>query len=153
MLILIKRYLSVAIGSVGISARQNLELRRILRVISLSTIICSLIMVLTLLAPIGATAATSQTPDNSGSNSQLLRPEQLAELVVPIALYPDSLLAEVLMASAYPTDIVHAERWRESHKNLKGDQLTPSTNKIGTTASNHWWRRRRGVYRFACEAI
>ena len=110
-------------------------------------------MVLTLLAPIGATAATSQTPDNSGSNSQLLRPEQLDELVVPIALYPDSLLAEVLMASAYPTDIVQAERWRESHKNLKGDQLTPSTNKIGTTASNHWWRRRRGVYRFACEAM
>ena len=78
---------------------------------------------------------------------------QIDELVSPIALYPDSLLAEVFMASAYPTDIVQAERWRESHKNLKGDQLTPSTNKIGTTASNHWWRRRRGVYRFACEAI
>jgi hypothetical protein len=41
----------------------------------------------------------------------------------PIALYPDNLLSEVLMASAYPLDIVQAERWLKSHKNLKGDQL------------------------------
>ena len=86
-------------------------------------------MFLTLLAPIGATAATSQTPDNSGSNSQLLRPEQLDQLVAPIALYPDSLLAEVLVTSAYPTDIVQAERWLQSHKNLKGDQLKAALDK------------------------
>jgi hypothetical protein len=83
----------------------------------------SLMVLLVLMAPIGAAAAPSQTPDTSGSNSQLLKPEQLDQLVAPFALYPDPLLAEVLMASAYPTDIVQAERWLESHKNLKGDQL------------------------------
>jgi hypothetical protein len=65
----------------------------------------------------------------SGSNSQLLKPEQLDQLVAPIALYPDSLLAEVLMALAYPTDIVQAERWLEFHKNLKGDQLKAAVAK------------------------
>ena len=86
-------------------------------------------MVLLLMAPIGAMAATSQTSDSAASNSQLLKPEQLDQLVAPIALYPDSLLAEVLMASAYPTDIVQAERWLESHKNLKGDQLKTAVAK------------------------
>jgi hypothetical protein len=91
--------------------------------------ILSLVMALVLMAPIGAMAATSQTPDNAASNSQLLKSEQLDQLVAPIALYPDSLLAEVLMASAYPTDIVQAERWLESHKNLKGDQLKAAVAK------------------------
>ena len=86
-------------------------------------------MLLLLMAPIGAMAATSQTSDSAASNSQLLKPEQLDQLVAPIALYPDSLLAEVLMASASPTDIVQAERWLESHKNLKGDQLKTAVAK------------------------
>ena len=51
------------------------------------------------------------------------KPEELEALVAPIALYPDPLLAEALMASAYPLDIVQADRWLRSHKNLKGDQL------------------------------
>jgi hypothetical protein len=93
------------------------------------TIIRSLIVLLILLAPLGATARTSQTSDTSGSNSQPLKPEQLDQLVAPIALYPDTLLSEVLMASAYPTDIVQAERWLESHKNLKGDQLKAAVDK------------------------
>jgi hypothetical protein len=92
-------------------------------------IIRSLIVLLILLAPLGATARTSQTSDTSGSNSQPLKPEQLDQLVAPIALYPDTLLSEVLMASAYPTDIVQAERWLESHKNLKGDQLKAAVDK------------------------
>jgi Protein of unknown function (DUF3300)/Chaperone of endosialidase len=96
---------------------------------TISTTIRSLIVFLLLMAPIGAAAATSQTPDTSGSNSQVLKPEQLDQLVAPIALYPDSLLAEVLMASAYPTDIVQAERWLESHKDLKGDQLKTAVAK------------------------
>ncbi|MGA7232922.1 MAG: DUF3300 domain-containing protein, partial [Xanthobacteraceae bacterium] len=79
-----------------------------------------LILALLFLAPI---AAAAQTPETSAAQSQLLKPEELDQLVAPIALYPDTLLAEVLMASAYPIDIVQAERWLQSHKNLKGDQL------------------------------
>ncbi|MFZ0147789.1 MAG: DUF3300 domain-containing protein, partial [Xanthobacteraceae bacterium] len=79
-----------------------------------------LLLALLFLAPI---AAAAQTPETSAAQSQLLKPEELDQLVAPIALYPDTLLAEVLMASAYPIDIVQAERWLQSHKNLKGDQL------------------------------
>src|SRR5215472_12201931 len=80
----------------------------------------SLIFALFLLMPVGAVAQTQET---SPAQPQLLKPEELDQVVAPIALYPDNLLAQVLMASAYPIDIVQAERWLQSHKNLKGDQL------------------------------
>jgi uncharacterized protein DUF3300/endosialidase-like protein len=75
-----------------------------------------------ILVPIGAMAQTS-TPPAGTSTTQLLKPAELDQLVAPIALYPDSLLSEVLMASAYPLDVVHAERWVQANKNLKGDAL------------------------------
>jgi len=90
---------------------------------TISAMVRSLILLLLLMAPLDAMAQTSQTSDNAGAKSQTLKPAELDQLVAPIALYPDSLLAEVLMASAYPTDVVRAERWLESHKNLKGDAL------------------------------
>src|SRR6201987_2528229 len=80
----------------------------------------ALFFVSLLLVPMPALAQTQQSP---ASNTQLLKPEELDQLVAPIALYPDNLLAQVLMASAYPLDIVQAERWLKSHKNVKGDQL------------------------------
>src|SRR5690242_3470110 len=89
----------------------------------------SFCLLLVLMAPLSAMAQTAQTPESSESNSQTLKPEQLDQLVAPIALYPDSLLAEVLMASAYPTDVVQAERWLEANKNLKGDQLKSAVGK------------------------
>ncbi len=49
--------------------------------------------------------------------------EQLEALVAPIALYPDSLLVQVLMASTYPLEVVQAARWAKANSNLKGDQL------------------------------
>src|SRR5215469_10752398 len=85
-----------------------------------AAMIRSLILALLLLIPVGAMAQTQET---SPAQPQLLKPEELDQVVAPIALYPDNLLAEVLMASAYPVDIVQAERWLQSHKNLKGDQL------------------------------
>src|SRR6516225_4016680 len=66
--------------------------------------------------------ALAQAPEPA-PQPDLLKPEELDQLVAPIALYPDPLLAEVLMASAYPLDIVQADRWLRSRKNLKGDQL------------------------------
>src|SRR5215813_7535994 len=52
-----------------------------------------------------------------------LSAEQLDELVAPIALYPDALLAQVLMASAYPTDVVSADRFMQKNPGLTGDQM------------------------------
>lgn len=47
--------------------------------------------------------------------------EQLDQLLAPIALYPDALLAQVLMASTYPLEVVEAARWSQANPNLKGD--------------------------------
>jgi hypothetical protein len=46
----------------------------------------------------------------------LLKPAQIDQLVAPIALYPDTLLSEVLMASTYPLEVVQAERWLNANK-------------------------------------
>lgn len=48
-------------------------------------------------------------------------PEQLDQMLAPIALYPDALLAQVLMAASYPLEVVEAARWSQANPNLKGD--------------------------------
>jgi uncharacterized membrane protein YgcG len=50
-------------------------------------------------------------------------PEQLQRLVAPIALYPDSLVAQILAASTFPEQVVEADRWVQAHPDLKGDAL------------------------------
>jgi len=52
-----------------------------------------------------------------------LKKDQLAQLVAPIALYPDALLSQILMASTYPLEIVQADRWVQQNRSLKGDAL------------------------------
>ncbi len=54
---------------------------------------------------------------------------ELQQLVAPIALYPDALVAQILAASTYPTEIVEADRWIQSHSNLKGDELAKEVDK------------------------
>ena len=49
------------------------------------------------------------------------KPEEIEALVAPIALYPDSLLSQVLMASTYPLEIVYAARWLKANPNVKGE--------------------------------
>lgn len=56
-------------------------------------------------------------------------PEQLQQLVAPIALYPDSLVAQILAAAAFPEEIVEADRWLQDHKNLQGQKLGDEVNK------------------------
>lgn len=62
-------------------------------------------------------------PSPPRAHSATLSPEQLQQLVAPIALYPDALLAQILAASAYPTQIVEAERFLQQNPNLKGKEL------------------------------
>jgi uncharacterized membrane protein YgcG len=56
-------------------------------------------------------------------------PGELQQLVAPIALYPDALIAQILAASTYPTDIVEADRWMQSYSNLKGEGLSGEVDK------------------------
>jgi hypothetical protein len=55
--------------------------------------------------------------------------EQLQQLVAPIALYPDSLVAPILAASTYPHEVVEAEKWIEQHPNLSGDRVAQEVDK------------------------
>ncbi|HSI02354.1 MAG TPA: DUF3300 domain-containing protein, partial [Reyranella sp.] len=54
-------------------------------------------------------------------DSKPFKPEELDQMLAPIALYPDSLLAQILMACGYPLEIVEAARWSKANPNLKGD--------------------------------
>src|SRR5437879_5399863 len=72
-----------------------------------------------------ADQSTTPTPVQSAPET----PEQLQQLVAPIALYPDSLVAQILAASTYPAQVVEADRWMQQHSSLKGDQLAQEVNK------------------------
>jgi Protein of unknown function (DUF3300) len=49
------------------------------------------------------------------------RDEELDQMLAPIALYPDSLLSQVLMAATYPADVAEAAAWSKQHPDSKGD--------------------------------
>jgi Protein of unknown function (DUF3300) len=70
-------------------------------------------------------APISQPPPQAAQQS----PEQLQQLVAPIALYPDALIAQILSAATYPDQVVDAERWMEQHKDLKGASLASEVDK------------------------
>ena len=55
--------------------------------------------------------------------------DQLDSLVAPIALYPDQLMSQVLVASTYPLEIVQLQQWLEKHKNLKDKALADAVQK------------------------
>jgi uncharacterized membrane protein YgcG len=54
--------------------------------------------------------------------------QELDQLVAPIALYPDALVAQILAAASYPTQIVEADRWLQQHQDLKGDALAKAVD-------------------------
>jgi len=70
-----------------------------------------------------APAPEAQTPEQAAPPYTQQTPEQLQRLVAPIALYPDSLVAQILAASTFPEQIVEADRWAQANPNLKGEDL------------------------------
>ena len=70
-----------------------------------------------------AQTVAPQTQTEPVPESVKLSPDQLDSLVAPIALYPDPLLAQCLVASTYPIDIVAAQQWLAKNSTLKGDAL------------------------------
>jgi Protein of unknown function (DUF3300) len=75
--------------------------------------------------------AQNPSPPPATPDQQSLKSEQLDALVAPVALYPDALLAQVLMASTYPLEIVQADRWLSEHKGMDGDRLRREAEKQG----------------------
>jgi hypothetical protein len=101
-----------------------------MRVMNRSPFLYSLALAIVL--AIGQSTVNSQdtppppTPTPSAEDqakAQPFKPEELEQIVAPIALYPDALLAQVLMASTYPLEIVLAARWSKEHPDIKGDAV------------------------------
>src|SRR5258708_1923836 len=65
-----------------------------------------------------------QTPPEQPNPTALLSREQLDNLVAPIALYPDPLLSQILVASTYPLELVQASQWLRQIPKLNGPALT-----------------------------
>jgi len=77
-----------------------------------------------------ATAPAAQAPGQAPTQTATtFKPEQIEQIVAPIALHPDSLLAQILMASTYPLEIVEAYRWLEKNPSLKGPALEEALKK------------------------
>jgi hypothetical protein len=74
--------------------------------------------------------ASSQPPQAAQQSVQ-----QLQQLVAPIALYPDALIAQILPAATYPDQVVEAGKWIEQHKDLQGDPLAQEVDKQSWDAS------------------
>lgn len=66
-----------------------------------------------------ASAQDNGTPEQSEKYSR----EELAQMLAPIALYPDALLSQILMASTYPIEVIEADRWVKKNSELKDEPL------------------------------
>ena len=77
------------------------------------------IIIIVLMLPAGIMAQDAGDSDQAYKFSK----EELTQMLAPIALYPDALTAQVLMASTYPLEVVEADRWRSQNLQLKGNDL------------------------------
>jgi len=86
-------------------------------------VVAALLMALVCGAQTTSTAPPAQASSAPGapSGEKLFSNEQLDQMMAPIALYPDSLLAQLLMACTYPSDVAEAAAWSKQHPDDKGD--------------------------------
>ena len=92
------------------------------------------LMSVALALPATAPLAYAQDAQQSGGQQQMSQ-AQLAALVAPIALYPDPLVAQVLMASTYPLEVAEAYNWQKANSRLKGDALNQALQQQNWDAS------------------
>lgn len=103
------------------------------------SLIYAMSVVLLLSGPL-CLAQTSEAPANAAETAPattadkdaVFTEEQLDQMLAPLALYPDPLLAQVLMASTYPGEIAEAVTWSKAHPDAKGDDA------VKQVASQPW---------------
>ena len=100
--------------------------RRFPQVVSIVLVMAAMLAIAVYPAVARQPAATAPAED---AGPPPLKREELEQLLAPIALYPDSLLTQMLMASTYPLEIVQADRWAKEHKDLKDAALTAELEK------------------------
>ena len=76
-----------------------------------------------------------QAPPVPPAPDQALSPDQLNDLVAPIALYPDPLLSQVLVACTYPLEVVQAYQWAQRNPGISGPALTQAAQQQDWDAS------------------
>ena len=99
---------------------------RIIR--NLVAIVCSVVLVpgdMSLLASPAPQQAAAGGPEATAT----VPPDQLDSLVAPIALYPDPMLSQTLVASTYPLEIIQLQQWLGKNKNLKDKALVDAVKK------------------------
>ncbi len=89
----------------------------------IASVLATVAVALALAPPSGAQAPAA-APAPAAANAPAFTQEQLDSLVAPIALYPDKILVQVLMAATYPLDVVEAARFVKANRDkLKGDAM------------------------------
>jgi hypothetical protein len=86
--------------------------------------------------PATPTATPSQPASGQATaGAKTFTQQELDQLLAPIALYPDDVLAQILMASTYPLEVVQAARWRAANPNVKDKALEDAMQKQTWDAS------------------
>jgi uncharacterized membrane protein YgcG len=83
---------------------------------------------LLVVAPVQVPAQAEPLPSGEIPPVTQQSAEELDQLVAPIALYPDALVAQILAAATYPAQVVEADRWLQENPDLKGDALAQAIN-------------------------
>jgi hypothetical protein len=68
--------------------------------------------------------ASGQEKPTTAPDEPAFSPAEIEQLVAPVALHPDDLLAQILIASTYPLEVVEAARWTKVSTQVKGAELT-----------------------------
>jgi hypothetical protein len=98
-------------------------------ILNRSVLFCTALLVNLSLLAVGQTPQPypqrqpEQPPEQQPANAPRLSPQDLGNLVAPIALYPDLLLSQILAASTYPAEITEAQQWMQRNPGLRGQQL------------------------------
>ena len=93
----------------------------------LTAVLC--VAVLTLGSAPPAASQTQPSPPAAEQAAAKLPTDQLDSLVAPIALYPDPMLSQVLVASTYPLEVIQLKQWMDQHKDLKDKALADAVEK------------------------
>ena len=81
---------------------------------------------------LGALVLLMATCVHAQDAAKSYKPEQLEQWLAPVALYPDALLSQILMASTYPASVVEAAAWSKAHASVKGDDA------VKQVATQNW---------------
>src|SRR5882672_3107697 len=94
----------------------------------LSTTLSLLLLIATTPFEAGAQQSGQQEPTGSSGQGAPLSADELQQLVAPIALYPDALVAQILGAATFPDQVASASGWLQQNKNLTGTALTQAVD-------------------------